>query len=200
MARSRDRLKAAKARQVAAEAFVSAVKLRAAGKLRAAHDAMQTAVLATKESLNLQYPWSEREQLQLDTILRGGVRSDGERPLDEIFCGPSQEETRDRVQQFLGWQKAVMDAMESHSDSTRTGLENMRKAEEGTPRQKLHPELIAALAEIELREGSRSKSKDADAHLKIKHRRLWRDVWFPLSDSRRREIMIESQHVRQGKR
>jgi hypothetical protein len=98
MARPRDRLKAAKARRVAAEAFESAVKLQAAGNLEAAHDAMKTAVLATKESLKLQYPWSEREQLQLDTILRGGVRFDGERPLGEIFGGPSPDEARDRVQ------------------------------------------------------------------------------------------------------
>ena len=58
---SRDRVKAAKTRVAAAEAFASAVKFQAAGKIKAAHNAMQTAIQATKESLNLQYPWTARD-------------------------------------------------------------------------------------------------------------------------------------------
>ncbi len=97
------RPKVAQALQAAAEAFVSAVKLQAAGDLKAAHDAMQTVVLAAKESLErlkLQHPWSEREQLQLDIILRGAARSNCDLSLGEIFCGPSPDEARDRIQQF----------------------------------------------------------------------------------------------------
>ena len=54
MAKSRDdRAKAVKARLAAAEAFAKAVKFQAVGDLEAAHEAMQSAVRAAKESLNL---------------------------------------------------------------------------------------------------------------------------------------------------
>jgi len=163
---SRDRVKAAKIRVAAGEAFAAAVKFQAAGKLKAAHDAMQTAVLATKESLKLQYPWSEREQLQLDKILRGGVRSDGERPLDEMLCDPSPDEARDRVQQFLGWQEAVIGMLESHSDSGRDGAAKGDCA-------KFNRNVEKALAEIQLPTKRGERSAVAKKHLEDNHLELW---------------------------
>ena len=103
MAKSHDdRLKAAKARLAAAEAFVKAVKLEEAGDLESAHCSAQRAVLATKESLKQRHPWKAREQ-QLEEILRGG------------------DEARDRVQQYLGWNKAQVGTIELRSDSARDG-------------------------------------------------------------------------------
>jgi hypothetical protein len=106
--------------------------------------------------------------------------------------------TGDRTARALGRMDTIVGKTQEHSRRTRRGLA-VKRAEEETPYQKLRRELIAALAKIELREGSRDKSKEADAYLKAHHPRHWRDVWLQISSSRRREIMIDSQRIRAGK-
>jgi hypothetical protein len=103
--------------------------------------------------------------------------------------------TGSRTARALGRVAAIVDKTQEHSHRTRKGLAVQRKEAE-TAYQRLHRELIAALAKIELRAGSKNKSKVADAYLKANHPRAWRDVWLRISSSRRREIMIESQRVR----
>jgi hypothetical protein len=127
------------------------VKLQAAGNLKAAHEAMQAAALATRESLKLKHPWSEREQRELDAILRG----------------PSSDEARDRVQQALGWHSAVIGTMESRSDSGARGAARADKA-------KFNREVEEALAEIPLPTKRGERRAAAEKHLKEDHVELWK--------------------------
>jgi hypothetical protein len=159
------RPQAAKARLAAVEASVSVVKLQAIDKLDAAHEAAQRAVEATKESLKSQLPWNEREQDELGKILRGGAHSDSDLPLGEVFCGPSPDEARDRVQQCLGWHKAIVGTMKSRSGSSRDA-----KAE--TDDAKFNRKVEEALAETSLPPG-KGRGAAAMAHLKSKFFHVW---------------------------
>ncbi len=160
------RRKAVETRLAATEAVVKAVKLQAAGNLKAAHDAMKNAVRATEESLKLPHPWKESEQHKIDAILRGGARSDSKLPLGDLLCGPSADEARDRVQQAIGWHKAVAGKIESRSSSGRTGAATSDEA-------KFNREVEEALSEIELPTKRGDRRAAAEKHLQTKHLKLW---------------------------
>lgn len=167
MAKSRDsRGKAVEARLAAVEAVTKAVKLQAAGNLEAAYEAMQSAVRAAKESLDLQHPWNEEEQRELEAILRGGAHSNSEAPLGDFLAGPSADEARDRVQQAIGWHKAVAGKIESRRSSGRQGAAERDDAS-------FNRELEEALAEIELPTKRGDRRAAAERHLKVKHLNLW---------------------------
>jgi hypothetical protein len=191
MAKSRDRLKAVKTVRTAVEAYVSAVKLQAVGKLEAASDAMQAAVLATKEAPKKR-PFSKREQPALDAILRGGERPDSERSLGEIFCGPSPpspDEARDRVQRYLGGLNVIVGAMESRTEKGRRGVA-------GDERANTNRELEEALAEIQLPTKKGDRRDAAEKHLKDNHPGLWLKVERRVKDPWFRERMRCSEKVR----
>lgn len=167
MPKSRDsRAKAVKTRLAAVEAITKAVKLQAAGHLEAAYESMQNAVRAAKESLALQHPWNEEEQRELEAILRGGACSDSEVPLGDFLTGPSADEARDRVQQAIGWHKAVAGKIESRSNSGRQGA--VERDDAGFNR-----EIEQALAEIELPTKRGDRRAAAEKHLKANHLNLW---------------------------
>lgn len=159
MVKSRDsRAKAVKAHLAAAEAFTKAVKLQADGNLEAACEAIQSAVRATKESLALQHPWSAEEQRELEAILRV--------PLGDLLSGRSADEARDRVQQAIGWHKAVAGKIEARSNSGRQGAAERDDAG-------FNREIEQALAEIELPTKRGERRAAAEKHLKANHLKLW---------------------------
>jgi hypothetical protein len=167
MPKSRDgRAKAVKAHLAAVEAVTKALKLQAAGNLEAAHEAMQSAIRAVKGSLDLQHPWSAEEQHELEAILRGGVRSDSEEPLGDLLGGPSADDARDRVQQAIGWHKAIAGKIESRSNSGRQGAAERDDAS-------FNREIEQALAEIELPTKKGERRAAAEKHLKVNHLNLW---------------------------
>jgi len=192
------RPKAARLHLTATKAVLSAIDAEAAGNLQAAHDAMQRAVIATKEGIALQHPWTEREQGELDTILRGGAPTESEVPLGEAFCGPSPAEARDRSHDALGWLIATVGIIDSRSGSGREGAAEREEALRNS-------QLTEALAEVSLPpKGAKGRTAAAIAHLKANHPVLLnsraprnpRPVWDRAKYSWFREIMTASQRLR----
>lgn len=167
--RKNTRPKAARLHLTAVEAVLSAAKAEAAGNLQAAHDAMQRAVVATKESLALKHPWTELEQGELDTILRGGATTESEVPLGEVFCGPSPAEAHERSRDARGWLIATVGTIDSRSGSGRE-----RAAER--PQAKFNRRVEMALAEATLPTKPGERVRAAVAHLKANHLDLWNET------------------------
>lgn len=113
----------------------------------------------------------------------------------EILGEDEPPATGTRTARALGRMDAIVDRAQTHSGLTRDGIANYPTAD-----QELRRQLIAALAGVKLRAGSRSKSKEAEAYLRTNHPRLWRDSWLKIRGSTRRGIMIESQQVRAQRR
>jgi hypothetical protein len=158
MTKARDnRLKAARARLAAAEAFVKAVKLQATGNLDEAVDAMRVAVRETKESQKFQYPWNEWQQRELAKRLPS---------LGDEFCGLPPDEARDRVQQVVATYKTMVAEIESRSV---TGKESAKERENEIFNRRVEE----ALAEAHLPEKRGERSKAAVKHLSANHLELW---------------------------
>jgi hypothetical protein len=159
------RPKAARAQLDAAELVVRACKLAPAGKLEAAYEAMRRAQEAVKKAMG-SHSLNEQERRELDAILRGGASFDGELSLGEILCGPSPDEARDRVQQYLGGLKTLVGAMASRSETGRGSAAENEKAQ-------FNRRVEEALAEVHLPREKGARGAAAVKHLRGNHLELW---------------------------
>ena len=140
-----------------------------------------------------QPPRATHEQIDARTIEQ--CRSLAPTELLEDLIDDEPPSSGTRTARALGRLEAIVAIAQQHSHRTRKGLRDPeRRDKQHIAKQAMRRALLDTLAKARLKAGSRTKSADARNYLCAKRPDLL-PMWDGLSESRRRDIMLESQKV-----